>query len=211
MPGDNNTLLGTEPAAPAAPAPAASPAPAAPAAAPAPEPKPAEGQPAAPAAPAAPAPKPAEVPEKYEFKAPEGMTLDKPTVEKFSVLAKELKLPQDAAQKLVDLQMNFAKEQGEALRTSYAQTVESWKQETVKALGAGYEQELGFAAKAINKFGTPELKQLLNETGLGNHKELAMLLIKVGKTVGEDNLPHGKPSAEKSLGQIFYGPGGQKK
>lgn len=204
MPGEIETLLGGGAPAPAAPAPTPATPPAAG------TPAPAAGAPAPePAAPAA-APKPAGAPEKYEFKAPEGVSLDKPTLEKFSVLAKELNLPQEQAQKLVDLQMNFAREQSEALKTSYAQTVEGWKQETVKALGAGHEKELGFAAMALNKFGTPELKQLLNETGLGNHKELAMLLIKVGKKVSEDTLVDGKNVTEKSLGQIFYGSGEKK-
>src|SRR5262245_60440079 len=42
-------------------------------------------------------------PEKYEFKAPEGVTLDTGLVNDFTPLAKELGMSQDAAQKVVDL------------------------------------------------------------------------------------------------------------
>ena len=42
------------------------------------------------------------VPEKYDFKAPEGQSLDAALVERATPIFKELGLTQDAAQKLVD-------------------------------------------------------------------------------------------------------------
>lgn len=131
------------------------------------------------------------VPEKYEFKVPEGMTIDAGLVEKVTPVFKEIGLSQEQAQKMVDAYAPYVKSQMEsqqkALSDGYKKIVDDWKVETQKELGADSKAKLAIAAKAINRFGTPKLREVLNETGLGNHKEVVNLLIKVGTLLGEDH------------------------
>ena len=44
------------------------------------------------------------------------------------------------------------------------------------------------ARRAIERFGTPALRQLLNETGLGNHPEMVRLAVRVGRALAEDSV-----------------------
>jgi hypothetical protein len=207
----------TTPAAPPAPPAAAAPAPNAPsaAAAPAPNAPSAAAAPApnAPPAAAAPAPGPAEptsllgaakaepkpgeqpgAPEKYaDFTLPEGVTLDKALIDKAQPLFKELGLTQDAAQKLVTLQAEGSKAGMEAVvKAAEVQRVaflESEKLATIKALGPDYQKELGFAAKALDKFGGPELRKLMDDTGFGMNLQMAKFMISIGKAMAEGTMP----------------------
>lgn len=125
---------------------------------------------------------------------PEGIELDKSGTEEFVAIAKELKLPQDAAKKLVDLEVKRIR----AGQEQHTALVESWA-EQVKADkdlgGEKLDENLAVARKAIDTFGTPELKGLLNSTGLGNHPEVVRLAYKIGKAISEDGFVRGQPKS----------------
>ncbi len=145
-------------------------------------------------APAAPAP-PQPTPEPdYAFEMPDGIELDKSSTDEFVAIAKELKLPGDAAKKLVDLEVKRIQAQQQA----HTALVESWA-EAVKADkeigGEKLQENLAVARKALDQFGTPELKDLLNSTGMGNHPELVKLAYKIGKAISEDGFVRGAPKA----------------
>lgn len=131
--------------------------------------------------------KPAGAPEKYEpFTPPEGGTLDQTVMDQFSEAARELNLPQDAAQKLVDkMAPIMAQRQVEQVQQVSAQ----WAAECVADKefgGAQLEQSKVLAAKAMKQFATPEFTAMLNESGLGNHPELMRMMVKVGRTISEE-------------------------
>lgn len=137
------------------------------------------------------------VPESYELKMPEGVQLDSAAAEEFTAIAKELKLDQAAAQKLADIGAKMATRQAEA----HAQLVETWTEQvkTDKEIGGDkLDQNLGIARKAIDTFGSPELKALLNSTGLGNHPEVVKLAFKVGKAISEDRFVQGSPKGAET-------------
>lgn len=138
-----------------------------------------------------------EVPETYDLQMPEGIELDKAAADEFTAIAKELKLDQTAAQKLADIGAKMAQRQHEA----HAKLVETWTEQvkTDKELGGDkLDENLGIARKAIDTFGSPELKELLNSTGLGNHPEVVKLAFKVGKAISEDRFVTGKPPGNAS-------------
>jgi len=146
-------------------------------------------------------------PEKYsDFTVPEGVEVNQPMLEEFKTTAKELNLTQEAAQKLIDLQVKHVQGISEGLLKTFNETLTTWKKETVQELGADYKKELVYAGKAIDKFGTPELRVLLNQTGVGNHKELVKFFVKIGKAVSEDTFVDGKNrTGKKSDAELFYG------
>jgi len=123
---------------------------------------------------------------------PEGVELDQAATTEFTAIAKELKLDQAAAQKLADIGAKMAQRQADA----HAQLVETWTEQvkTDKEIGGDkLAENLGVARKAIDTFGSPELKALLNSTGLGNHPEVVKLAFKVGKAISEDGFVSGSP------------------
>lgn len=100
-------------------------------------------------------------------------------------MAKELDLTQEQAQKLIDLDAKRAQSQLDAVN---AQT-KKWLDElpSDKEFGGDkLKENLAIANKAVEAFGTPELKQLLNESRLGNHPELIRAFYRAGKAISQD-------------------------
>lgn len=193
-------------AAPAAPTPAAAGAAAAPAPA---DPTAAPAAPGGEAKPNEPANKDGPsttVPEKYEFEAPEGVELDGVAVGEFSELAKELKLPQAEAKRVVDVAIKMAQRQAEET----AKTVKGWADQCKadKEFGGdNLDANVAIAQKAIDTFGTPELKAILSQSGWGNHPEFVRFAYKAGKAISDDTFVKGgnpATSNDKPIANRMY-------
>lgn len=133
-------------------------------------------------------------PEKYEFKAPEGVELAETTLATFSEVAKQFNLTQDAAQGvLAAMSAKLQEQNSAALQAFYADlggmpdTWESQVRADKEFGGDKLDENLGLAAKFRDTFGSPELKQLLDKTGLGNHPALVRAFIKAGKSISQDS------------------------
>jgi hypothetical protein len=131
------------------------------------------------------------VPDKYDFKLPEGVQMGDKDLGAYSAVARELNLTQDAAQMLLDkMGPVIAGRHVETLTEAKAQWLESTKVD--KEYGGDKLQEnLGVAKKALDTFGTPELRTLLNESGLGNHPEIIRAFYRAGKAISEDGFISG--------------------
>lgn len=144
-------------------------------------------------------------PEKYEFTAGKDQELDKEAVAAFEPIARELGLSNEQAQKIVDvygstIMPQLVKQQADA----WQEQVTGWA-ETVKAdKELGSVESIGNAQKAMEQFGTPELKEYLNETGLGNHPELIRILSKVGKSMTEDGFVNGNSENARSTADVLF-------
>lgn len=162
------------------------------------EPAPADAQ--ATEAPKAEAPK---APEAYEFKVPEGRAFDAEVITAYSQVAKELNLSQDAAQRLLDAvgpkMVERQTAQIEAIRNGWADSSKSDREFG----GEKLSENLGVAKKALDAFGTAELRTLLNETGLGNHPELIRFMFRAGKAISEDRMVSGSATQAKAGPRSF--------
>jgi len=141
-------------------------------------------------------------PETYaDFAMPEGMEPNVELLEAATSIFKELGLTQEQAQKLVDLNAQQV-QAGEAGQVeAYNQMMDDWKNDSMQDKefgGDAFEENVGIARAAVDKFGTPELKELLETHGLGNHPEMIRFMIKVGRLTAED-VPgsSGSPSQSK--------------
>lgn len=151
--------------------------------------------------------KPAGAPEKYEFKLPEGVQMDGKGIGAFSEVAKELNLTQDAAQKVLDkMGPVIAGRHAEALTQAKAQWVEA--AQTDKEYGGDkLSENLAVAKKALDTFGSPELRTLLNESGLGNHPEIIRAFFKAGKAISMDKFVPaggGSPKGQRHAADALY-------
>ena len=130
-------------------------------------------------------------PEAYEFKSPEGLPegteIDTQVLDSYSEVARELDLPQDKAQMMLDKVMPTLHRRGleEQERQSNV-----WVKEAKADPDFGgdkLEENLGVAKKAIDQFGSDGLRDLLDSSmGLGNHPEMVRFMVKVGRALSED-------------------------
>lgn len=134
-------------------------------------------------------------PEKYEdFTLPEGMTAS-PVLTEFATLAKELNLPQEAAQKVVDLAGRMQAENVTAVQAQIDAQAEKWGEDSKADKefgGEAFDENLAIAKTALDKFGTPELKSLLNQSKLGNHPEVLRFFVRAGKAISQDGFIPGR-------------------
>lgn len=148
-----------------------------------------------------------EVPEKYEFKMPEGITVDQPFVDKLTPVLKGMKLSQADAQKLADVYAQHQKDTAEAQDKNFKQFLKESREETIKALGPEYKAQMAFVAKIRDKFLSTETQEMLEATGLSNNKAIIQDLIRLGQLISEDKLIDGKketPIGTKSLAETLY-------
>jgi hypothetical protein len=143
-------------------------------------------------------------PEAYDFKAPEGVALDAAAVEAFSPIAKDLKLSQAQAQRLVDVYAGLQAQQAEA----QAEQVKAWAKAVVadkEIGGAKWAENRAVIARARDQFASPGLVQLMEQTGLGSHPEVIKLFVRVGKAISDDgHVIGGNPGPDPRSADSFY-------
>lgn len=146
-----------------------------------------------------------------DFKLPEGMAIDATLNEQFKATSKELSLPQDKAQKLVDLYASHLKAQSDSIASEWQKTKEAWKGETAKAFGADAEKQLALVAKVRDKFGDAELAKFMEDTGVGNHPLVNRFLAKIGAAFSESAFVESKSQHEdKTQAAVLYPDMGKK-
>lgn len=158
---------------------------------------------------AAKAAKPEGAPEKYEaFALPETVKLDEPVMNEFSALAKEANLPQATAQKFVDLAAKMQTGTVEGLQAHVEAQSTQWAEasKTDKEFGGdAFAENLAVAKAAMDKFGSPELKSLLETSRLGNHPEVLRFFVRAGKAISQDGfVPGRKGAAEADPAKRMY-------
>lgn len=125
-----------------------------------------------------------------DFNLPEGMTVDAKAIEQATPVFKELGLNQEQAQKVVDTYAKLVQESSQQQINDFNQLKADWREESSKDAEIGgdkFNENIGVAKQALDKFGTPELKQLMDDYGIGNHPEVIRLMVRVGKTIVEDD------------------------
>ncbi len=139
------------------------------------------------------------VPESYKFELPEGFELDDATLGELTPVFRDLKLTQEAAQKLVTLHTaqltklyEKSQQQFQDLRKTHLDAVKTDKEYG----GKDWQGNIRFAQEAMKKFGTPELKQALVDAGLDNHPELVRVFYRIGKAISEDSIAGTQKTAD---------------
>lgn len=139
------------------------------------------------------------VPEKYEFKLPEGITLDEASMKLVEPAFKELGLSNEQAQKLVDLQLSLSKTQVEANEKAHVavweQFVEAQKKEAKDYFGPKLPEVMRNVARARNTFISKPMQEKLSVAGFSNDKDFLETLDKIGRVIGEGKFVEGKRSA----------------
>jgi len=137
---------------------------------------------------------PKEAPEiKYDLKAPEGVKLDPKDIEGIAAFAKEHKISNEAAQKILERDISTKQGFAKNLEESRGKQIDEWigSLEADKDFGgAKYDENIAVAAKGLNnliekKVVPAEWKQMLEKTGLYAEPGLVRVLHYVGKLASE--------------------------
>jgi len=153
-----------------------------------------------------------EVPETYaDFQMPEGVEIDETALEAAVPVFKDLGLNQEQAQKLVDLQADMVAKGQKAQVEAFNAQLDKWDTQSLNDKefgGEKFDENIKTASLAVEKFGTPELKTLLEQHGLYAHPEVVRLLYRVGNTVKEDNPGNGGNPVNGETDRVtqMYGP-----
>lgn len=142
-------------------------------------------------------------PESYEdFSLPEGLEMDTSALEEASGVFKDLNLSQDQAQKLVDVMAAKVQRDQELADQQHQEMVQKWAEDAKQDPdmgGQNWKQTETFALKGMDALATPELRDFLKTTGLGNHPEMIRVFAHIGKLSSEPGFPGQPGSASKQL------------
>lgn len=130
------------------------------------------------------------VPETYaDFNLPDGMILDEAALSEIDPIFKDLGLSQDKAQKLIDVYANQIQAGEQKQVDTFNQLMDDWLGQSKndgEFGGEKFAENVKIAQSAISRYGTPELKQLMMDHGMGNHPEMIRFMVRVGHTLKED-------------------------
>lgn len=124
-----------------------------------------------------------------DFTMLENVTVDADLLAEATPLFKELGLTQDQAQKLVDFQAKQVQAGSQVQVDAFNTLMTDWQEQSRNDKefgGDAFDENVKIAQAAVTAFGTPELKQLLEDHGVGNHPEIIRFMVKVGKLTAED-------------------------
>ncbi len=127
-------------------------------------------------------------PEKYELKLGD-TPLPDDVMAKYEPLFREAGLSNEAAQKLVDARAEELKAQDATAVEKLVKQHDEWLTATKadpEIGGANLDTSVKHAQSAIARFGSPELKQFLHNSGAGSHPELVRAFARIGKAMAED-------------------------
>lgn len=125
---------------------------------------------------------PVQLPEKYEFTDAEGNPVSEEVGEDYSMMAREMGLTQEGAQKFYASTQAF-------LKNRIARTNEIWSEQVENDTEIGGErlpQTRANVKAAIERFGTPELRNLIRQVGLSNNPEFVRFFSRVGASLSQD-------------------------
>lgn len=151
--------------------------------------------------------KPEGAPEKYDFTAAEGVELDSEALNDFEPVARDLNLTNEQAQKLVDAYPKILAGVQQRQAEAWQKQTEGWAEKVKADKDIGGDKlpaNLSAAQRALDQFGTPELKEYLSATGLGNHPDLVKTFVKIGKAMSEDGMVTGSKTTTQSVAQRMY-------
>ena len=138
--------------------------------------------------------KPAEV---FNLKIPEGKEVDSEMLGAFSTTAQQLGIANEQAQKLLDTMSPVIESRlQQKMLDAQTATVDAWGQQLAEDPvlgGRNLERTINAANAALKhpEVGTPELKQLLVDTGLANHREIARLFAWIQSRLAPDQIVRG--------------------
>ena len=131
-----------------------------------------------------------QIPDNYDIKMSNGEQLQGEDLAKLNQVCKQAGLTNEQAQALFTAYENDVTNFNQQLQSDYQQQVQSWVSEVQndKELGGeNFEKTKANIKNVVNKFGSKELADFLNTTGLGCNPVFVRFVNKVGSLMSNDS------------------------
>jgi hypothetical protein len=141
-------------------------------------------------------------PDGYKFTFAEDFPKDlvsEADIKQFASLAHELKLTGEEAAKIVNMETARAVAARKAFADGRIARQKQTRDELINEYKEKADERLAQGFTVVDKFGDPELKKELNETGMGDNPRLIKMLVKLGAFFTEKGLM-GTASASAGAG-----------
>lgn len=148
---------------------------------------------------------------KYELKAEEeNWFLGKEHLDDVESFAKENKLSNESAQKILDNQNSLIREYKDKEEENYWKEVDSWADQLKEDRDFGgerFNENVKLAQKAFEKYIDTDTRKLFDERGYGNYPGLVKAFAKIGRELSGDTFERGQSSEprKRSMEEMFYG------
>lgn len=132
-------------------------------------------------------------PETYDLQAPEGSLLDESAVERIAAEAKKQGLSQDQAQDLLHRADKIAEDDRDLRERT-------WRNQVVEDLEIGgrhLAETTTMAQAALERFGSDDLRAMLETTGYGSNPAVIRFLRDIGRAISQDKLVKGSTATDK--------------
>ncbi len=138
---------------------------------------------------------------------PESLKGHEASFASFKQLAAELKLPAETAEKLIQWEASVAQGNQQSAEVQRADILRKWTEQTKEIFGPSYQQNIARALEAADRFGGPELRELLEVTGLGSHPVIVKTFHQISQQICEDASVSGRTrhSTDKTFAEALYG------
>lgn len=130
------------------------------------------------------------VPDTYEITTSTGEQLEGEDLDKLNQVCKKAGITQKQAQMLFSAYENDVSNFNQQLQNSYNQQLQSWRDAVMNDRELGqenFEKTKANIKNVISRFGSSELSDFLNKSGLGYNPDFVRFVNKVGSLISNDN------------------------
>lgn len=139
---------------------------------------------------------------------PEGMEVDNELYGQIKDIGQKHKIPPEAMQEMINTYADRIAGADEALKGQWETVEKGWKESAKndKEIGGdNFDSSVSKAKKAIDRFGTPALKEALEQTRVGNHPEIIRFMTRIGDAISEGGaFDTGGNTGTKSRSDVLY-------
>ena len=126
-----------------------------------------------------------------DMKLPEGFKANPEVLADLTKLVNEHGLSKETAEALAPVGAKIAENAVKRINDGYADIRSGWRDEVAADPVLGSKEQMAIADAGLEAYGTPGLRKLLDETGIGDHPEVIRAFHKIGKTVKPDGFVKG--------------------
>ena len=130
------------------------------------------------------------IPDAYEITTSTGEQLNGEDLDKLNQVCKKAGITQKQAQMLFSAYENDVSNFNQQLQSSYNQQLQSWRDTVMNDRELGqenFEKTKANIKNVISRFGSSELSDFLNKSGLGYNPDFVRFVNKVGSLISNDN------------------------